>query len=200
MGIAVLNSWTPPSRALVIRAGALLAAIASTAVWVFTVVDDYLYHTPYFWGQWCAEASLPALARQSCVFVYNYYYGLDAHTVDSGVVATFFFLVSLSCLVILWTPKLGVRRAVLRALLIAAPAELVAFETGVYFLMNYWWTIHATEFLSGTPFTNEAVFWLSAFVLGAGVALEAVTARSRKSSQTGRREFVNRQTPPNSRS
>jgi hypothetical protein len=193
-----LNGWTLP-RAPVIRAGALLGAIVSTGVWVFTVVDDYLYHTPYLWGQWCSGTGLSALARQTCVFVYNYYYSLDAHTVDSGVVATVFFLVSLTCLAVLWSLKQGVRRAVLRTLLIAAPAELVAFEAGVYFLMNYWWTIHATEFLSGTPFTNEAVFWLSALVLCAGLALE-VAARRSKSSQAVRPEFVNRQTAPNSQS
>lgn len=194
-----MDTWTLPSRSQSIRAAALFGALASTAVWVFTAVDDYLYHTPYFWAQWCGSAGLSALERQSCVFVYNYYYSLDAHTIDSGVVATSLFVVSLTCLIVVWAPRHGVRRAALRALLIAAPAELLAFEMGVYILMNYWWTIHATEFLSGTPFTNETVFWLSALVLGAGLTLEAVTRRSKPSPTSGP-EFVNRQTPSNSRS
>ncbi|MDG6926106.1 MAG: hypothetical protein JRN09_06090 [Nitrososphaerota archaeon] len=160
-----------------------ILACCTTAVWVFTVVDDYLYHTPYFWGQWCGQSGLSQLGRDSCILVYNYYYRLDAHLVDSGVVAAMFLLVSLVCVALLWLPEQGLRTALLRTVLVVAPAEVLAFEVGVYFLLNYWWTVHATEFLSGTPFSNEAVFWISAAVLclGASAAALDVRAKGRRS-------------------
>jgi len=153
----------------------LFVGCAATLVWVFNVADDILYHTPYVWGQWCGETPPNLFQRESCSLVYNYYYRFDTGMVDLGVIAAASLLVSLVCLAILWTPRKGARRAVFRTFLIVAPGEVLLFEACVYFLLNYWWTIHATGFLAGTPFTNEGLFWTSAAVLAIGVALEAWT-------------------------
>lgn len=144
---------------------------------MFTAVDDILYHTPYRWSQWCGESGLSALGRSSCSLVYNYYYSLDAHVVDSGVVASVFLLVSAASIVALWTPAVGLLRALARTILIVVPLAVCGFEVAVFFLLNYWWTVHATEFLAGTPVTNEVVFWVSLAVLLFGVLVEGIVSR-----------------------
>lgn len=154
--MAVGSGGAPPllRRRLVLGIG-----ILSTFVWVLTVADNYLVHLPYSWGH-------------SCLACYNYYDGLYADVADPGVVAALFFSVSLVCLTILWAPKYGVRRAAVRTLLVVGPASVLAFEAGAYFLLAYWWNIHATNFLTNTPFTNEVLFWTSAAVLAVGVLVD----------------------------
>jgi len=152
------RSQRPLSRR---RAWILAIGWASTFVWVLTVADNYLVHLPYAWGHWCMDC-------------YDYYNGLYALIADPGVIAAAFYLVSLGCLFLLWMPKYGTRKAALRTALLVAPASLLAFEAGVYILLNYWWNVHVTNFLTGTPFTNEVLFWASAVVLAAGVTVELV--------------------------
>ena len=147
------------------RASILAIGWASTFIWVLTVADNYLVHLPYAWGHWC-------------IACYEYYNGLYAEIADPGIIAAAFYLVSLGCLFLLWAPKYGHRKAAMRITLLVLPASLLAFEVGVYVLLNYWWTVHVTNFLTGTPVTNEVLFWASAVVLAAGVTAE-VAVRQR---------------------
>ena len=154
------------ARLAVLRGrGLILAAWGlSTLVWAATVADNYLVHLPYSWGHWC-------------VACYNYYDGLYADVADPGLIAAAFFGASLTCLFLLWLPGLGAARAGLRAFLVVGPGLVVAFEGGAYFLLSYWWNIHATNFLAGTPFTNSVVFWTSAAVLAGGVTADLLARR-----------------------
>jgi len=142
----------------------LAAGYASTFAWMFTVADNYLVHIPYSWGHWCAAC-------------YSYYNGLYAGVADPGLVAALSFVVSLSCLVLLWVPRYGVRTAAFRALLLVHLRPSSPSKTGAYFLLPYWWNIHATNFLTGTPFTNQALFWVSAAILVVGTSIELTRRR-----------------------
>ena len=153
-----MNPSRPDRRPLVRRRKVLLAVGSACAfVWLVIVADNYLVHIPYAWGLRCMPC-------------YSFYNGMYVDVADPGLVAALFFLVSLACLALLWAPWHGPRTALLRVVLIVAPACLLAYEVGVYFLLSYWWPVHATIFLTGTVFTNEAVFWISAVLLAAGLA------------------------------
>jgi hypothetical protein len=145
---------------------------ASTAGWLIVVADNYIIHNPYGLGR-------------SCVSCYNYVYyvyDLAYRVAYPGLVAAAFFAVSLLCLLLLWAPRLGPTRAFLRTALLVAPALVFLFEVGVYIWLGYAWMIHATDFLIGTPFTNEEVFWLSGGVLVLGVAAELAGRRQAPSA------------------
>jgi len=161
-----------------VRAGAWFLAFASSAVWVFTLADDILYHTPYFFGQWCGAPGLDSLGKGVCSLVYNYYYSLDVATFDLGALALVSIFVTAASLTLLWAPRVGLPRALFRSFLVFIPLAVLVFEALVYFLLNYWWNIHATEFLSGTPVTNEVGFFGALVTLAAALSLDIVLNRS----------------------
>jgi hypothetical protein len=150
-----------------LRTPILAAWLASVIGFLVFVSDNYIIHNPYAFGR-------------SCVVCYNYvYYVYDFayRYAYPGLFAAAFFVVSLVCLVLLWTPSRGLPVAMLRTFLVVAPALVLAFEAGVYFWLNYAWKVHATDFLERTPFTNEVVFWTSGGVLVLGVVVELARRR-----------------------
>lgn len=145
----------------------LILWLVSTAGWLLFVVDNYIIHTPYALGK-------------DCIACYNYVYYLydfAYHYAYPGAFAAVFFVISLACLVLLWTPAHGLGTALSRTVLIAGPALVFLFEVGVYFWLNRDWNVHATDFLEGTPLTNQTVFWLSGAVVLAGIAVEYIRRR-----------------------
>ena len=150
-----------------LRTPILVVWLASTVGLLVFVSDNYIIHNPYAFGR-------------SCVACYNYvYYIYDFayRYAYPGLFAAVFFLVSLVCLVLLWTPRDGLIAALLRTFLVVAPTMVFVFEVGVYFWLNYAWSVHATDFLEGTPFTNEAVFLISCGVLLLGIVVELAQKR-----------------------
>jgi len=162
-----------------VRAVAVFLALSSSVAWTFTLADDILYHTPFVFGQWCGQPGLAQLGKNVCWVIYNYYYSLDAGAFDLASVALLSLTVTAICLAVLWAPRLGVWGALFRTFLVFVPLAILVFETLVYFLLNYWWTVHASGFLSGTPMTNEVVFWGAAATLAGGLSLEMIRRRSR---------------------
>lgn len=145
----------------------IAVGFVSTLIWGTMVVDNYFVHVPYAWGHTCIP----------CYNYVYYVYNFGYYVAYPGFVAALFFAVFLVCLLLLWLPRKGLLESLVRTFLIVAPAVLFVWEIGMYFFLNFWWTIHATNFLARTPFTNEAVFWTSAFLLIVGVTVELVRRR-----------------------